>query len=85
MKNDGSANGYDRSGTILDYIPNIAYGSMGFVENRASQCSEEKYNAETDLINEQIDEILRTTSLTRALTLNVRGVLIHFRCFSASD
>ena len=77
LKNDGSANGYNRTGTILDYIPNIAYGSLNYVEDISSSCVYSRYEAEVNLTAAQIALISNETDLTLALSNYVN----HFQGF----
>jgi hypothetical protein len=71
LPNDGSSNGDNRTGSILDYIPNIAYGSMELVEDLSPQCTYTNYQAEVELSEQQIALISNETDLTRALSFNV--------------
>lgn len=71
LKNDGPSNGYDRKGTILDYIPNIAYGSLKYVDDLSDECIHSKYGAELGLIEEQFHLLSNETDLPKALTYEV--------------
>ncbi len=75
LPNDGSANGDNRTGSILEYIPNIAYGSMKLVEDLSPQCTYTNYYAELVLSQQQIELISNETILTKALSYNVRETL----------
>jgi hypothetical protein len=72
LPNDGPSNGYNRIGTVLDFIPNIAYGSMNYVENLADQCDYTKYESELRLTEQQIVNIGNETDLNKALSYDVR-------------
>ena len=76
LPNDGSANGNERKGSILEFLPNIAYGSLKFVEDLSPQCSYTKYQSEVDLIDQQVTLIANQTDLMRSLSYNVSD-----RCF----
>ncbi len=76
LPNDGSSNGDNRTGSILDYIPNIAYGSMELVEDLSPQCTYANYQAGVELSEQLIALISNETDLTRALSYNVREMRI---------
>ena len=76
LPNDGSSNGNDRAGSILDYIPNIAYGTIELVEDLSPQCTYTNYEAEVKLSEQQIALISNETDLTRALSYNVSDFVI---------
>ena len=77
LPNDGPSNGYNRTGTILDYIPNIAYSSLTFVEDLSPQCVYSKYEAEVNLAAAQVALISNETDLTSALANYVNHILSH--------
>ena len=74
LPNDGPSNGDNRTGSILDYIPNIAYGTMDLVEDLSPQCTYANYQAEVELSQQQIALISNTTDLTSALSYNVSEI-----------